>query len=153
MFVLFYVWIFLIFLVYTRKFNGILHYEVSLVVYYLYYIYWRLENIVTSSKFNDPGTCAWQYFDDVMHFLTLFWWRHIILKSPIPRRICHQRATHTYLIVPHYLNPSTDSAALHKYDFEHTYNIYINNLIHIVPKSISMYNRLWQANNLHHIVF
>ena len=69
------------------------HCELTLVAYY--YIFLILQNIVTSSKCLVTRALR----DRWIWYLTVLWWRHNILEYRKYTEICHQRATHSYIIV------------------------------------------------------
>ena len=69
------------------------HYELTLVAYF--YIFSILQNIVTSSK----CLVMRALHDHWIWYVTVLWWHHNILEYRKCTEICHQRATHSYLIV------------------------------------------------------
>ena len=71
----------------------ILHCELTLVAYF--YIFSILQNIATSSK----CLVTRELHDHWIWYVTVLWWHHNILEYWKYTEICHQCATHSYLIV------------------------------------------------------
>ena len=69
------------------------HCELTLVAYF--YIFSILQNIVTSSK----CLVTRELRDHWIWYVTVLLWHHNILENRKYTEICHQRATHSYLIV------------------------------------------------------